>query len=113
MTDAPGGGSGNILRWAWNKAGLLLCTACLFWAINPIVGRAVRDLISPVALSFGRWLVAAMIVTAFAWPHLRRDWPTVVRNWKILVVLALLGIGLFSTLVYWGLNYTTAINNLM
>lgn len=116
MMHAPEGAGGDkltIFGLAWNSATLLLCSACLFWALNPIVARAVRALISPVALSFGRWGTAAVIVTIFAWPHLKRDWGAIVRSWRMLLLLSVLGIGLFSTLVYWGLQYTTAVNNLM
>lgn len=98
---------------AWGSAPLLLVAASLFWALNPIVGRAVRDLISPVALSFWRWAVALLVVLVFAWPHLRRDALLIRQHWKILLVLGLIGIGVFSTVVYWGLQYTTALNNLM
>jgi drug/metabolite transporter (DMT)-like permease len=98
---------------AWASAPLLLVLSALFWALNPLVGRAVRDLISPVTLAFWRWTLAFAVTTAIAWPHLRRDWPRIVANWKILVLLGLLGIGIFSTLVYWALRYTTAVNNLL
>lgn len=100
---------GSLISWLWGSAPFLLCSASVFWALNPIVGRAARNLISPVALSFWRWAVALF----FAWPHLRRDASTIRRDWKFLVLLGLIGIGLFATLVYWGLQYTTATNNLM
>lgn len=109
----PRGAIGSVTKFLWNSATLLLCTASLFWALNPIIGRAVRDLITPVGLSFWRWTIAFFVVVAIAWPHLRRDWATIRENWKILVVLGLLGIGIFSTAVYWALRYTTAVNNLM
>lgn len=111
--EPRGGVIGRAAAWLWRSPTLLLCAASLFWALNPIIGRAVRDLISPVALSFWRWCIAALVVTAFAWPHLRRDAPEIVRGWKMLLLLGLIGIGVFSTIVYWGLQYTTALNNLM
>ncbi len=48
-----------------------------------------------------------------AWPHLRKDWPAIRKHWPIVVLLAALGIGAFNTLIYTGLQWTTAINALL
>lgn len=113
--DRPAGRGwpGALSAHAWGSATLLLVAAALCWSLNPIVGRAVRGLISPVALGFWRWAVALIAVVAFAWPHLRADAPLIRRHWKILVALGLIGIGVFAAIVYWALRHTTALNNLM
>lgn len=95
---------------AWNSAYLLLTFTALFWAGNSILGRAARDLVPPVALSFWRWLLALLLVLPFAWPHLKRDWPLLRRHWPILLLFGILGVGAFNTLLYTGLQYTTALN---
>lgn len=110
---APVDRRGGLLARIWGSATLLLVLAALCWSLNPIVGRAVRELISPVALGFWRWMVALLGVLAFAWPHLRNDAPVIRRHWKILVALGLIGIGVFAVIVYWALRHTTALNNLM
>jgi drug/metabolite transporter (DMT)-like permease len=102
-----------MLPALWRNASALLIAASLFWAINPLVGRAVRDLIDPVSLSFWRWTVAFMLVLAVGHKAIRQDLGEIWRSWRILLLLGLLGIGLFSTLVYWALRHTTATNNLM
>jgi drug/metabolite transporter (DMT)-like permease len=94
----------------WHAPTLLLSFAALSWSGNFIVGRAVRDSVPPVALSFWRWTVGLLIILAFAWPHLRRDWPTLLRHWRILAVLSAAGISAFNTLIYLGLQSTTALN---
>lgn len=115
VAHGPERGSGprTLVARAWGSATLLLIAAALCWSLNPIVGRAVRGLISPVALGFWRWAVALLVVLAFAWPHLRQDAPVIRRHWKILVALGLIGIGVFAVIVYWALRHTTALNNLM
>ncbi|MGK2944521.1 MAG: EamA family transporter, partial [Desulfuromonadales bacterium] len=42
---------------------LLLTLAVLFWSGNFILGRAFHNEIPPVALSFWRWVGAALLVT--------------------------------------------------
>src|SRR3546814_19255800 len=39
-----------IFQRAWGSAGLLLCAASLFWALNPIVARAVHHLVTPLGM---------------------------------------------------------------
>lgn len=95
---------------AWNSAYFLLTFVSLFWAGNSIVGRAARELVPPVALSFWRWLVALLIILPIAWPYLKRDWPELRRRWPILLLFGVLGVGAFNTLLYSGLQYTTALN---
>lgn len=95
---------------AWNSAYLLLTFTALFWAGNSIIGRAARELVPPVALSFWRWLLALLILLPIAWPHLKRDWPVLRRHWLTLLLFGCLGVGAFNTLLYSGLQYTTALN---
>jgi len=97
----------------WNSAWTLLLFASLFWAGNSVVGRGVAGLVPPIALAFWRWTGAFFITLAFACPHLRRDWPTLLRAWPPMLALSATGIALFNTLQYIGLNSTTALNALL
>ncbi|WP_339821501.1 DMT family transporter [uncultured Parasphingorhabdus sp.] len=97
----------------WSNAYILLSFTALFWAGNSIVGRAARDLTPPAALSFWRWSLALLLLLPLAWPHLKRDWPTLKANWKIMLFLGTLGIGAFNTLLYTGLQSTTALNAML
>ncbi|MFW2448830.1 MAG: DMT family transporter [Qipengyuania pacifica] len=97
----------------WSRAYVLLTFTALFWAGNAIVARAARELVPPVALAFWRWTIALAIILPFAWRHLRRDVPVIRANWKILLVLGILGIGAFNTLLYTGLQETTALNAML
>jgi len=92
---------------------LLLTLAVLFWAGNFILGRAFHADIPPVALAFWRWLGAALLVSVPALKFLRRDGPLLRRHWRMVLLLAALGIAAFNTLVYSGLQYTQAINALL
>lgn len=89
---------------------IFLSLAPLFWASNWIVGRGMHELVPPVGLNFARWTVAFLVIAPFGLPRVIRAWPQVKRNWKVLGALGLLGAGLFQTMIYAGLNYTTAIN---
>ena len=87
--------------------------AQLFWSGNFIVGRAVHDVIPPVALAFWRWTGGLIIVLPFSLRHLSRDLPTLIRHWPIILALSASGIAAFNTCIYLGLQATTAINALL
>lgn len=89
---------------------LLLALANLLWAGNNVVGRAVAELISPVALSFLRWVLAAAILAPFLARPIWQHRALIRREWKVLLLLGATGIGAFHTFLYTGLAGTQAIN---
>lgn len=92
---------------------LLLALANLFWAGNWIVGRAFREDMPPVALSFWRWAIALLCLWPFARHHLRADWPRLRTALPWLVLFALLGTTCYNALTYAALRHTQAINGLL
>jgi drug/metabolite transporter (DMT)-like permease len=110
---APPASRPGYLAQLYHRPWLLLTLAPLFWSGNFVVGRAVHESVPPIGLAFWRWLVAALLLVGFALPHLRRDWPVLQRHWPLLLLLSTVGIACFNTLVYIGLNTTTAINALL
>lgn len=91
----------------------LLTFTALFWAGNSIVARGAREFVPPAALSFWRWALALVILLPLAWPHLKRDAAKLRAGWKPLLLLGVLGVGAFNTLLYQGLQVTTAVNGLL
>ena len=89
---------------------LLLTLTSLFWAGNAVVGRAVADEIPPVALAEIRWIGAFLLLLPFAWRSIGSELPIIRRHFGILVLLSFTAISVFNTLLYWALQYTTAIN---
>lgn len=103
----------KILQRLFDQPYLLLPLAPLFWSGNFILGRAVRTALPPVGLAFWRWLIASLIISVVAWPHVKRDWPIIRQHWKIIGFLAMLGVAAFNVLAYTGLRFTTAINGVL
>jgi drug/metabolite transporter (DMT)-like permease len=107
-TDAAAPGS-----WLANQPYLLLSFTALCWAGNAIVGRLAAGHIPPVTLAFLRWSMAFLIILPFAWKHLKRDWNAIRGHLGTMIVLSLTGIGAFTTLQYWALEHTQALNTLL
>ncbi len=92
---------------------LLLTLTVLFWSINWVIGRAIAGHVSPLALTFIRWVVAFAIMLPFALPQIRAQWPAIRRHWKLIVWLGFWGTGLHNAFAYAGLHYTTATNGVI
>jgi len=97
----------------WRSPYVLLTLAVLFWSGNFIVGRGTAGLVPPVALAFWRWTIGLGLVVCLGAAQIRKDWPTLAAHWRPVVVLGILGVAVFNTLVYVGLQTTTAVNALL
>jgi drug/metabolite transporter (DMT)-like permease len=89
---------------------LIVTIAPLCWAGNVVLARGVIHMIPPIGLAFWRWTIAFLILLPFSFSHARRDWPLVVRNWRILFLISVLGISCFNTLLYKAVHTISAIN---
>ncbi len=104
---------GRLGGWLGGQPYLLVSLTYLLWALNIVVGRYAAGHVAPATLTFLRWAGAALIILPFAWPHLKRDWPSVRGNLGFLTFLAITGTCGFAILSYWGLRYTEALNGLL
>lgn len=89
---------------------LLLTLTALFWSGNMVIGRGLREAVPPVSLAFWRWAIALALVLPFALPKLRAQWLTLIRHWRAMTVLGVLGVACYNTFAYVALQYTTATN---
>lgn len=92
---------------------LLLALAQLIWAGNWVIGRAVRETMPPLTLTFWRWSIAALLLAPLGLVRLRGNGAVVRQSWRVLVLLGVLGAGFFQAMVYIGLRYTEAVNATM
>jgi drug/metabolite transporter (DMT)-like permease len=106
-------GAASSRNWLANQPYLLLSITAVCWASNAIIGRFVAGHIPPVTLSFLRWGLAFLMILPFAWKHLVRDWGAIRSRLGTMILLSITGIGVFNTLQYWSLEYTTALNTLL
>jgi drug/metabolite transporter (DMT)-like permease len=89
---------------------LLLTLAMLCWAGNWVVGRAIHEQVPPLALNFWRWAAALLLILPVAWTPLRAQWRLMLRHWKWVLPMAAIASAIFQSMVYLGLQHTTALN---
>ena len=97
------------------KATIVLSLASLFWSGNFVIGRlaSVESLVSPLSLSFYRWVIAFVILTPFCFSKAFKELPLLKKQPGMIFLIILTGPTLFNTLVYLGLTATTVINALL
>jgi len=88
---------------------LALIASLALWAGNWIVGRAVRDDISPAIATLGRVLIVMIAVLPFALTGLRMKLQSLgPAEWKPLLLAGFFGSGIHLAMQWLGLRYTTA-----
>lgn len=110
MTAEPLAAARPASRLAAAYPYLLLALCMLMWAGNWVLGRALRDSIPPVAMTFWRWAVAALVLAPFALPRLGGKGAVLRRHWPLLLGLAVCGGAIYQVAVYFGLRHTETVN---
>ncbi|WP_437321830.1 DMT family transporter [Sorangium sp. So ce385] len=88
---------------------LLFLTPAMFTA-NMVLARATADFIPPVALAELRWSGVVLLLLPFCGAELRQRRDALAREWRGLLVLGLLGMGICGAGVYLAAATTTATN---
>ena len=92
------------------KASLFLVLATLFWSGNFVVGQAAVASMTPLELTFWRWMLAGIPLLLLAHFIEKPDWRAVWRRWPVLLLLSVLGMSAYTLLLYGALGYTSALN---
>ncbi len=82
----------------------------LFWAGNYVFGTFVVEELSPVWITFSRWVLALFILIPLARVIEKPKWEDIKANIIPLIVLGLLGIIGYNLLLYTALHYTSPTN---
>lgn len=95
------------------KIYVLLVLCVLFWSANFVIGRAVSGVIEPIELAFFRWSGVFFVTLPFFIYHFRKIFDAIKTHFWVMIALSFLGISGFNTLLYIGLQDTTATNALL
>ena len=99
------------IRLNRNLTGILFAVlATLVWAGNFVIARGAINLISPVALSFFRWLTACIFLAPFCFARFPQFIEIVKKRPWYFFWISFTGISLFNTFVYIAGQYSSAIN---
>ncbi|MDX9795873.1 MAG: DMT family transporter [Sulfurimonadaceae bacterium] len=95
------------------KIYILLALCVLFWSSNFILGRYLHEEFEPITLAFYRWLGVFIAVLPFFILYFNAILTVIKKEWLLILLLAFFSIVCFNTLLYFGLEKTTATNALL
>ncbi|MBV1703726.1 MAG: DMT family transporter [Hyphomicrobiales bacterium] len=99
-----------VLRRLWDLPTFLLVATTAIWGLNSTVSRLAVGAVSPMALTFLRWIGAAIMLAPLISGQIREAWPAVrARPWLPLG-LGLVGFTGFNALFYVAASMTEAVN---
>jgi drug/metabolite transporter (DMT)-like permease len=84
--------------------------AAIIWGGNTVVSKFSASILSPIEISFYRWLLAVVVLTPWALPRVIKNADITPVVLVRLAVLGLLGCVIYQTLAYYAAHYTTATN---
>jgi drug/metabolite transporter (DMT)-like permease len=93
-----------------NAPYLLLVGAAFFWGGNAVAGKFLAGSLPPVTISFIRLAIGVLIMSPLIFRLFKQEMAALRENFMMLVFLAVTGVIGFNLLIYWAVNYTSAIN---
>jgi len=89
---------------------LILVITNLFWAGNYVFGKYVITEMSPLLITFSRWVLALIFLCPIAYFIEKPKWKLIRKAWLSLVSMGVLGILGYNMFLYSALEYTSATN---
>src|SRR5919199_4680988 len=100
----------RVRRWLFGQPYALLALTALMWSGNAVASRMAVDQISPMALTFLRWVAVAGALAVLVRRQISASWPALGPRWKSVLWMGALGFTGFNALFYAAGHHTTAIN---
>ena len=101
---------GTLLGLRFAQGDLWMLLSVFLFAVYSLMLRGLAGALSPVELSFWRWIIAFLAILPFAGRSLLRSLPLVRGSWGKVILMALLGITCFNTFIYQAGHTTDATN---
>lgn len=93
----------------FNNGYIFAILAVIIWSTNFVAARYLVGL-SPIEISFYRWLVTFLVLTPFCIGNLIKNINLVKGLWIKIIIISVLGITIFNTFVYLAAHTSNATN---
>ncbi|MDN8614239.1 DMT family transporter [Variovorax ginsengisoli] len=102
--------SGAVAPRPQGRAYLLLVLATLTWGANAVAARLAVGEVSPMMLTFSRWIVCCLALALSSRREISTHWRALRPSWRSIALMGTLGFTGFNALFYAAAHHTTAIN---
>ena len=100
----------SVLPRPQGQAYLLLVFTTLIWGANAVAARLAVGEVSPMMLTFSRWIVCCAALAITARQQIAEHWRALLPSWRSITLMGALGFTGFNALFYAAAHHTTAIN---
>jgi drug/metabolite transporter (DMT)-like permease len=100
----------HSILWLYNQPYILLVVTTLFWGGNAVAGKLAVGEVSPMAITFLRWVISCVALAFLAHRQIAAEWRVLLPAWPYILAMAGLGFTAFNALYYASAHYTTAVN---
>ena len=83
----------------------------MMWSMNIIYAKYLAGIFFPAEISFYRWFFALFIMIPLSWKALQRQKKRIFKHWKLVILMALTGLGVQNWLIYCA-GYTASATNM-
>ncbi|MDM0103372.1 DMT family transporter [Variovorax sp. J22R24] len=92
------------------QAYVLLVFTTLTWGANAVAARLAVGEVSPMMLTFSRWIVCCAALGLTSRHEIATHWRVLLPSWRSIALMGALGFTGFNALFYAAAHHTTAIN---
>ena len=100
----------SVLPNPQGQAYSLLIFTTLIWGANAVAARLAVGEVSPMMLTFSRWIVCCVALGLTSRRDIAAHWRTLLPSWRSIALMGTLGFTGFNALFYAAAHHTTAIN---
>jgi drug/metabolite transporter (DMT)-like permease len=100
----------TLWGWIYDRPYLLLALTTLMWGGNAVASRLAVGHISPMALTWLRWLTVCLLLAPCFGRDVLAQAPSLVARRSYFIIMAVLGYVAFNALMYAAAHHTPAIN---
>lgn len=94
----------------FQSAPFLLVVTTFFWGGNVVAGKIAVGEVSPLLLTFLRWLISCSLLYVMSRAQIHAQWQSVKPRWFYILVMAVIGFTAFNSMYYTAARYTSGIN---
>jgi drug/metabolite transporter (DMT)-like permease len=94
----------------WDRPFVLLVFTTFFWGGNAVAGRLAVGEVSPMAITFLRWVLAFALLAMVSRRQIAAEYRQVLPRWRLVLLLGVLGYTAFNALFYSAAHHTSGVN---
>lgn len=83
----------------------------MMWSMNLIYSKYLAGILTPAEISFYRWFIALFLMVPLSFKAVIRDRIKLLKHWKMILLMALSGLGVQNWLIYLA-GYTATATNM-